>query len=210
MATTDSNGLVLIDDTDSMQPLHPVLNSITTSVSNAFNKNVRTYNVANIAERTALFNTIGPGTTAKPVRVWRADAPAGRQEEFNVTGSNATGNWHYVTTSQSDTGYEDIPYVSDEFSAQTANQLRYRIYLGEVFIEGGAYRVPGNFVQGLYTEIAILPPHLHKTGPTIRSGAAGQGGRPALWEMSGGGSIKVVSSDPATRWIALNFSYPLP
>lgn len=156
MATTDSNGIVLIDGSDSVQPLHPVLNSIAMSVSNAFNENIRiypvtslaartslynrlgasvanplfvwytiaptgrnlmysvggnttanwlyyessadqskvhTWRVANIAGRTAIFNSVGPGTPASPVMVWRADAPAGKQLEYNITNSNATANW---------------------------------------------------------------------------------------------------------------------
>lgn len=118
--------------------------------------------------------------------------------------------WHYVKTSQDTTGWINIDYVSEEFSSQTANQLRYKVDNSIVYIEGGAYRVPANFVQGLYTEVAVLPSSIRKTGPTIRSGAAGQGGRPALWEMSGGGSIKLATNESTTRWIAVNFSYPLP
>lgn len=68
--------------------------------SSADTSSAKTWRVANVAGRTNIFTAVGPGSTANPVMVWRADAPAGRQLEYNVTSNNATANWHYVPTSQ--------------------------------------------------------------------------------------------------------------
>lgn len=223
MATTDSNGLVLIDGSDSIQPLHPVLNSITTSVSNAFNEQTRIYpatsltarttlynkhgaslskplfvwytpaptgrnlmysvggnttndwkyyssdadatqsriwKVANVTGRTTIFNAVGPGTTSNPVIVWRADAPAGRQLEYNVTNSNVTDNWHYVKTSEDDTGWVQCPTISP-FQPQGSSSFRVRRTGNWVSIEWGIAPtgVTANSVQNVATvPVGFRPP----------------------------------------------------
>lgn len=72
MATTDSNGLVLLQQNDPLTPLESTINTVTSSVSNALNANTRIFNVANQAARNTLATTRTP-TAANPLFVWRQD-----------------------------------------------------------------------------------------------------------------------------------------
>ena len=72
MATTDSNGLVLLQQTDNLTPLEGTINTVTSSVSAAFNANTRIFQVANQAARDTLANSRTP-TANNPLFVWRQD-----------------------------------------------------------------------------------------------------------------------------------------
>lgn len=129
MATADSNGLVLYNNGDQLTPLAPVLNAITTSVSNAFNKNARIWNVANIAARTTLVSQIGAGniSVAKPLFVWRGDAATGKNLEYTINGTD----WFTYGSDAvplDDTGWVDCA-VTAGISIRTGdagNPTRYR------------------------------------------------------------------------------------
>ena len=83
MATTDSNGIVQIQTSDDMTPFQPLVNSVSSSVSDAFNANVRTFKVANATARNTLATTRVP-TLEEPLLVWRQDT--GRFELNEGTG----------------------------------------------------------------------------------------------------------------------------
>ena len=201
MASTDSNGILRVDGTDSVEPLHPVFNALGQSVSDAFDANTRIwpvatiaarttlYNrvgatasrplfvwysagatgrqlmytrggnatsdwkyysssedvaesriwrVANVTGRTAIFNSVGPGTTASPVMVWRADAPVGQNLEYNVTSNNAVANWHSYSSSQ------DVPVrvVVPRNTAQTTAGNLYATYVNGVVTAWGTVTFP--------------------------------------------------------------------
>lgn len=72
MATTDSNGLVQLTATDDLVPLQATINSVTASVSNALNSNVRVFKVANVSARNALALQRTP-SASNPLQVWRSD-----------------------------------------------------------------------------------------------------------------------------------------
>ena len=79
MATTDSNGLVLLQQTDNLTPLEGTINTVTSSVSAAFNANTRIFQVANQAARDTLANSRTP-TANNPLFVWRQDT---KKMEYN-------------------------------------------------------------------------------------------------------------------------------
>lgn len=103
MATEDSNGLVIFQDTDNLVPLHSTLNTLTASISDAFNENVRIYPVSSTSSRSALVSQIGLSniSTAKPLFVWRSNATQGRNLEYTTNGST----WHYYSSSDDSTGF---------------------------------------------------------------------------------------------------------
>ena len=72
MATTDSKGLVLLQQTDNLTPLEGTINTVTSSVSAALNANTRIFQVANQAARDTLANSRTP-TANNPLFVWRQD-----------------------------------------------------------------------------------------------------------------------------------------
>lgn len=76
MATTDSNGIVFLEETDPISPFHTTINTLQTGTSNAFTalKNGTSGSavvriVADTAARDALLTSYAP-TTAKPLFVW--------------------------------------------------------------------------------------------------------------------------------------------
>ena len=79
MATTDSNGLVLLQQTDNLTPLEGTINTVTSSVSAALNANTRIFQVANQAARDTLANSRTP-TANNPLFVWRQDT---KEMEYN-------------------------------------------------------------------------------------------------------------------------------
>ncbi len=104
--------------------------------SSADTSSAKTWRVSNEAGRTNIFTAVGPGSTANPVMVWRADAPAGRQLEYNVTSSNATANWHSYSSSQDDTGWVQCPTLPG-FSPQGGSSFRVRRRGKKVNLEWG-------------------------------------------------------------------------
>lgn len=91
MATTDSNGLVILQDTDNITPLHTTINTVTASVSNYLTANKTVHYVANTAARATLVTSYTP-TSSNPLIVWRGDATVGQQIEFTTDGTN----WFHV------------------------------------------------------------------------------------------------------------------
>lgn len=91
MATTDANGLVILQDTDAVSPLHTAINTVTASVSNFLTVNKTIRYVANVTARTSLAGTYLP-TTSNPLVVWRGDANTGSNIEYTTDGSN----WFHV------------------------------------------------------------------------------------------------------------------
>lgn len=97
MATEDSNGLVIFQDTDNLVPLHSTLNTLTASISDAFNENVRIYPVSSTSSRSTLVSQIGLSniSVSRPLFVWRSNAAQGRNLEYTTNGST----WHYYPSS---------------------------------------------------------------------------------------------------------------
>lgn len=72
MGTTDNNGVYFYEDTDAVSPLHTLLNTGQTSVSNALNAAPRIFPTATEATRNALLTQRG-SSAAKPLFVYRQE-----------------------------------------------------------------------------------------------------------------------------------------
>lgn len=205
MATEDSNGLVIFQDTDNLVPLHSTLNTLTASISDAFNENMRIYPVSSTGDRSTLVSRIGLSniSVSRPLFVWRSNATQGRNLEYTTNGSV----WHYYTSVSDDTGWVNITYESG-FTAGTPGQLQYRRIGNMLYLRGGA---TGTFTSGAYHVVGSLPSDMWPTA-TVRDGAAGQGGRSALWEANVNGNILFcwqALGGSAPSWIALSAAIPL-
>lgn len=87
MATTDNNGIVQIQTSDFIAPFQSLINPVSSSVSDAFNANVRTFKVADATARDTLATTRTP-TLEEPLLVWRQDT--GR---FELNEGSGWQNW---------------------------------------------------------------------------------------------------------------------
>lgn len=89
MATTDANGLVILEGADVSNPLENAINLVTASVSNKFDAidPQQIHYVADIPERTTLAGTFSP-TPAKPLYVHRQNAGTGLELEVTTDGTN--------------------------------------------------------------------------------------------------------------------------
>ena len=93
MTTTDANGILRWESTDSVTPLESTLNAGMDSVSAAVTlvkRGLINY-VANTSARSALAATFLP-TASKPLYVHRQDAPAGYNLEYTINGTT----WYTV------------------------------------------------------------------------------------------------------------------
>lgn len=257
MASTDSNGILRVDGTDSIEPLHPVFNALGQSVSDAFDANTRIwpvatisartslYNrvgatasrplfvwysggatgrqlmytrggnatadwkyysssedvaesriwrVANVTGRTAIFNSVGPGTTASPVMVWRADAPAGRNLEYNVTSDNAVANWHSYSSSQfsDDTGWVNITSITP----LAGEYFQYRVTGGKL-VEIRSRYLRSIAARALLNPMYTIPSSIHPT-LTVAGSCYGGGAYPATGHVGGTGNVNIRNNHSAT------------
>lgn len=87
MSTTDSNGLVVLDENDPIVPYQGIANTVTASVSAAFDLTVRTFKVANQAARNALA-TQRPPAPDNPLQVWRVD-----KKYFEINDGSGWKSW---------------------------------------------------------------------------------------------------------------------
>ena len=128
--------------------------------SSADTSSAKTWRVSNVAGRTNIFTAVGPGSTANPVMVWRADAPAGRQLEYNVTSDNAVANWHSYSSSQ------DVPVrvVVPRNTAQTTAGNLYATYVNGVVTAWGTVTFPTSNPVATVT-IGTLPASI--PGPSL-------------------------------------------
>lgn len=114
-----------------------------------------------------------------------------------------------VTVLEQDTGWQDISYASG-YSAGSGVPLKYRVKNGIVYMRGMIY---GTFANASYVTVATIPSSI-TPNELIRSGAAGQQGKPALYEINPGGVIKISvnlmgSSVALPAWVHFNASYPI-
>lgn len=160
MATTDSNGILFYEVTDSVSPLQVLLNSGQQSISDALNTTARIFPVASIAARNALSTTYGP-TASKPLYVNRADAVSGRQTEYTVNGTEwiiIPAGYTSITAFTSYTGADAPGTFGSSFAnmgGTTYTQpVGYQKVNGRVYLSGVA-AVTANIVSG--ATIAWLP-----------------------------------------------------
>ena len=86
---TTPHGLYYPEDTVNVSPLHPVLAAMQTSMDDYLDENPVIHPIANTAGRAALIAEYPP-TTATPLFIWRADAPAGQNLEVTTNGTTWT------------------------------------------------------------------------------------------------------------------------
>lgn len=98
MATTDATGMPFYGTSDPIEPIQNLFNGISTAVSTNLLAQTQTIRVADVAGRaaavTARTNAGRPVTVADPIKVWRADAVEGTQEEVSGNGTD----WRSLNT----------------------------------------------------------------------------------------------------------------
>jgi hypothetical protein len=112
--------------------------------------------VPNVTARTALVEAIDwTPSTAEPLRVCRADAPAGRRDEITYNGTD----WIPVATGGSD--WETLP-VGAAFTTNSLVEVR-RGPDGDGRMRGALRQNAGNFGTGRTDNVFTLPPTMRPT-----------------------------------------------
>lgn len=100
MATTDSNGIVFLEETDPISPFHTTINTLQQGTSDAIGSfgsgsegSFVIHYVADTTARSALATTYGP-TASKPLYVHRGNAATGL--ELEVTENGTTWYTHAI------------------------------------------------------------------------------------------------------------------
>lgn len=88
---------------DAVTPLETTFSTMASSIDNVLAGNVQIHRVDNITQRNALVSQFPPSAT-DPLVVWRADATNGQELEYTKNGTT----WHYVSTSEDDTGWVSV------------------------------------------------------------------------------------------------------
>lgn len=205
MATADANGIAIIQDADNLSPLHPVFNLLGQSVSNAFDANTRIWPVANETARSAKVTEIGLAniTGAKPLFVWRANAPAGRNLEFSTNGTV----WNYYS-SNLDTASQTLTLNSGFTSSDGLGLFRSG---STVFLEGTIRRTAGVYPTS-FTTVSNIPvgwrPNGFRRLPSAGYGSASANG---LWvNITSGGDLQVAGMGSSSDSAYLCYSWRLP
>lgn len=143
MTFVDSNGIIRVEDTDAVSPLHPVFNSLAQSVTDRFDIDIHIHRVSNTSQRNNLVTTPLP-TTSRPLFAWRSNAAAGRQLEYTTNGVD----WaHYPSSeAEDDTGWVDFPSSGFEsgFSTGTSGFFKGR--------RSGLWVVVTGYISGSFTD----------------------------------------------------------
>jgi len=105
--------------------------------------------------------------------------------------------WHQVIYSV-DVGWTNFTYASG-FTAGSANQLRYSIQNGIMFIEGGA---TGTFVSGSYTNVTTATASNLWPSVTIHWGGTGQSGKHMFFQYTTAGIVSVAWNNLGTATTA--------
>lgn len=153
MATTDSNGIVRVEAGDDVSPLHPVLNSIAQSVSDAFNAETRIWPVANVTARANKVAAIGTAniTATKPLFVWRGNATQGRNLEYTVDGST----WNYYPSSTDDTGWVDCTINGSGWTNVASEPVQVRRVGKTVYMRGSIHN--STFAPNTIAAVGTVP-----------------------------------------------------
>lgn len=85
----DNEGIMYLEDTDSISPLNATINALQAGTSDTLDSNIRIWRVANVSERNALATSHTPSAD-KPLAVWRKDSPLENKIEVTEDGTTWT------------------------------------------------------------------------------------------------------------------------
>lgn len=145
---TTPQGIYYPDSTTNVAPLHTVFSAMASSIDDALAGGVQIHRVANVTERNALVPQFPP-SAANPLFVWRADATNGQELEYTKNGTT----WHYVSTSEDDTGWVSLTLQNGWTAANPSPRVRRvgKVVSMEGRVTGGAgviAELPAQFRPG--------------------------------------------------------------
>lgn len=160
MATTDSNGIVFLEETDPISPFHTTINTLQQGTSDAItgikdgsNDILVVHQVADISERSSLATAYGP-TASKPLYVDRQDAPAGQELERTEDGSTWTSIQSNISTAW--TALSTVATANWNTPASASTPARFRSINGRGYFDGIIRNNTGLITPGSFT-VATLP-----------------------------------------------------
>src|SRR5690606_9654199 len=114
---TTSQGIYYPDAATNITPQHTVLATMASSIDTILDNDTQIHRVANTTARAALASSSSP-TAAKPLFVWRADAPNGRELEYTKNGTV----WQYYSSNEDSATYA-VPLGAGFTGAATATRI---------------------------------------------------------------------------------------
>lgn len=171
MATIDSNGVLIYQDTDNYTPIHTALNLAQSNLSSLLGANAQIVKVSGVGDRNAKAAARGSISKANPFVVWRADAADGLQLEYTTNGTV----WRTIADKEY---YEGI--VDEQVLLSGGNSIVLRRIPGRVvtitantgtWVDSGGSNVV-NFEGGA----ALVPEPFRPPRDVYGSGVASDGG----------------------------------
>jgi len=151
MTTTDSNGIVYLQDTDDISPFHTLINVLQAGTSNALNSKIRIARVANVTERLAVATAMG-ASASNPVYTHRLDATQGYELEVTV---NAT-KWRTIL-SIDDTGWLPLTALQTGYTAPSGGAAMVARRIGNRVQFRDVQRNNAGVIAAGTTSIGTLP-----------------------------------------------------
>ena len=214
MATLDSNGVLIYQDTDNYTPIQTALNLAQSNLSNLLGGKPRFERVATTTARNALVASVGVGNISKanPLIVWRADAADGLQLEYTTNGTTwrTIADKEYYDSQVQDTGWVNIT-PNAGFTATEG--LGYRIKNGVVYLRGCVTRTGGAFTttkETVFTLPTAARIAVYARFPLATYASPTNGGT-LMCDLTTGGDVDVAQSGPTSSDVARfsSVNYPL-
>jgi hypothetical protein len=182
MATTDSNGIVFLEETDPISPFHTTINTLQQGTSDAITgieEDIEglkegddgilvVHQVADVTERAALAATYSP-TASKPLYVDRQDAPEGLNLERTSNGTtwrtvpsydDDSDTWHTLGAN----GFGSLSSGTTSYTASPWSGVRVRRHRGVLYVSGAAVRTSWSDGNGIGTLPEGYRPSVHAQG----------------------------------------------
>lgn len=154
----DNEGVMYLEDTDSISPLNATLNTLQAATSDVISSTTRIFPVANVTARDALVSKYPP-TTARPLVVWRSDAAAGAQLEYTTNGTT----WNPVVPAPP--AWQSLNLAGTWEPIHGAVSPQFRVVDGMCYLRGTVFR-GGGVTGGAFSLLATGLP-----SPGVSSGS---------------------------------------
>lgn len=202
MATTDSNGIVFLEETDPISPFHTTINTLQQGTSDALsgikdgsNDILVIHQVADTSERAALAVAYGP-TASKPLYVNRANAGAGKEMEYTTDGSTwrtvaATPNWKAYTPSWTNLTVGNGTVTARWMVMAGMVEVELKFVLGSTSAVGSPpyFSLPAEALPAAqYGTLDLIGHAFYAHGSSVWQGAVTRSGSFARCHLSGGGA----------------------
>ena len=171
MATLDSNGVLIYQDTDNYTPIQTALNLAQSNLSSILGANAQIVKVSSVGDRNAKATARGSISKANPFVAWRADAADGLQLEYTTNGTA----WRTIADKEYYGGVVDEQVLLSGGASIILRRIPGRVVTitanTGTWVDSG-----GNNVVNFEGGAALVPEPFRPPRDVYGSGVAGDGG----------------------------------